>query len=794
MKHFAHLHVHTVYSMLDSTARVSDLIKKAKEDDMPAIAITDHGNMFGAKQFYDIAKRNGILPIIGCEVYIAPASRKNRNKNLKGNCVSYHLILLAKNKKGYQNLIKLSSLAWIDGFYYKPMIDRELLEKHHEGLIATSAYIGGEIQTAILENDIKNANATLLYYKQLFGDDFYLEVQRYPTNKNLPGYNIYEKQKTVNKALVELSKNYHVKLIAANDVYFTNAEDAKGHNVLFCNNHFIDVCKDYHKGVDNRCHIGYTGEEYFKTRVEMNLLFKDMPAAIENTMEVVNKIEDYTPDQKPVMPYFPVPGNFSDHDGYLTSLAYKGAGKRFRKLTNKIKERLEFELSIIKEHALSAYFLIINDIIQAVQKLDVFTGPGRGSVAGSLVAYCIGITNINPLKYGLLFERFIYLNKHYLPDIDIDIEETDKNKILRYLMDKYGEQHVALLITFAMMSAKDAIRVVACVIKLSEKKKNELIKLIPDYPWNTFEYAYARSKKLKELRKTGDQEIIRTLKLAETIEGSIMYRGINNPGILISRYKIWEHIPVCKSREKIPVSQYDDYTVESTGVLKIKLMGMKALTRIKQTLQNIRQSTGEIIDIDHIPVNDPQTFILLSNGDTEGVFHFENNDIKKKLRELMPDRFEDLIALYALYRPAAKKHISSFINRKHGKEKTGYALPVLKEHLGETYGLLIYQEQIMSIAKVMAGFTGEQADALRRAMGKRKKSDMDQLKVAFINGCKNNHYKTSDIQKVWKECDKGAQFAFSKAHSICYAYIAYMNAYLKAHYCDDFMRTIKEGK
>ncbi len=780
---FVHLHVHTQFSILDGACNIPRLIEKAKDDGMQAVAITDHGNMFGAKVFYDEAKKNDIKPIIGFEAYVAPESRQNKDKNLKDNRGGYHLVLLAKNKIGYHNLIKLVSHAWIDGYYYKPRIDRELLEKYHEGIIASSACIGGEIQTAILEENMKKAEECLLYYKNLFGNDFYLELQRHKTNNEELNHDVFERQKIVNEAFKALSIKHGIKLIATNDVHFINAEDAEAHDIL--------ICLNTNKDIDDKERMQYTREEYFKTREEMSELFKDIPEALSNTSELAEKIENYELDQAPVMPNFTIPGDFKDQNEYLTHLTYEGAKERYGEVTDEIKKRIDYELSVIKKMGYPGYFLIVRDFLKAARERAVSVGPGRGSAAGSVVAYCNEITNIDPLKYRLLFERFLNPDRISMPDIDIDFDEEGREEVLKYVVDTYGEQRVANLITYGTMAPRMAIRDVARVRKMPLDQADKLAKLVPERPNTSFKDAYNESKELREAKNSDNELIHKTLSFAETLEGSIRQTGLHACGIIIGKDDLLEHIPVCKSKESnLLVTQYGGNVIESVGMLKMDFLGLKTLSIIKDTLNYIKKSTGKEIDIENIPLDDQETFELYAKGETTGLFQFESDGMKKHLRELKPNRFEDLIAMNALYRPGPMKYIPSFINRKHGKEKVEYDLPIMEEYLKETYGITVYQEQVMLLSQAMAGFSGGQADSLRKAMGKKNKAIMEQMKDKFFEGCKKNDYDEKIIQKVWADWEEFAQYAFNKSHSTCYAYISYQTGYLKAHYPAEFMATV----
>ena len=781
MGNFTHLHVHTQYSILDGATDISGLISKAAENEMKAVAITDHGNMFGVKDFYNKAKSQGIKPIIGCEMYLADGSRfdKSDKKDRSG----YHLILLAKNKTGYHNLIKLVSYAWTEGFYYTSRIDKELLHKYKEGLIVCSACIGGEIPKAAIRQGQEAAEKLVLEYKEAFGEDFYLEMQRHPSGDVDKDEDVYENEQKANAVLLELARKHDIKVIATNDVHFINAEDAEAHDRL--------ICLNTGKEVDDPNRMQYTWQEYFKTPEEMSELFSDIPEAIENTNEIADKIENYELDREPLMPYFPLPEGFESEDDYLRHLTYEGARERYGEITDEISERLDFELEVIKGMGFPGYFLIVQDFINAAREIDVSVGPGRGSAAGSAVAYCIKITDIDPIKYNLLFERFLNPDRISMPDIDIDFDEDGRDKILNWVVQKYGQDRVAHIITFGTMKAKLAIRDIARVQKLPLAKADQLAKMIPDNPKITFEKAYAEVPELKKERDSGEEIVKQTLKYAETLEGSVRQVGLHACGIIIGKDDLLEHIPVCTSKDTdLYVTQYDGDHVESVGMLKMDFLGLKTLSIIKDAIANVKVSKGVEIDIESIPLDDELTFELYSKGETTAIFQFESPGMKKNLRQLKPNRFEDLIAMNALYRPGPMEYIPSFIERKHGREEINYDLPEMKEYLEETYGITVYQEQVMLLSQKLAGFSKGQADSLRKAIGKKKEKLMAQLKEKFFEGCKKNGYTEEIITKIWNDWEAFAQYAFNKSHSTCYAYVSYQTGYLKAHYPAEFMAAV----
>jgi len=778
---FTHLHVHTQYSILDGASDVKDLITKAKNDEMPAVCITDHGNMFGVKHFFNEAKKQGIKPIIGCEIYITNKSRFE--KTGKQDRSGFHLILLAKNRKGYENLIKLVSYAWTEGFYYTPRIDWELLREYHEGLIASSACLGGEIPQAIMKNSETAGETIALQYKELFGEDFYLELQRHKSGDPKKNEDVYDNQVKVNKVLIQISQKNNIKLIATNDAHFINAEDADAHDRLIC----LNTGKD----LDDPNRMSYTKQEYFKTQEEMNKLFEDVPEVLENTNEIVGKIEDFELDQNPVMPEFKLPEGFDNEDDYLHHLTYEGAKKRYGEIKEEVKERINFELSVIKNMGFPGYFLIVQDFLNAAREMGVSVGPGRGSAAGSVVAYCNKITDIDPIKYNLLFERFLNPDRISMPDIDIDFDEDGREKVLEWVVNKYGETRVAQIITFGTMAAKMAIRDVARVEKLPLSDADRLAKLVPERPGISLKKAFEEVPELKEAKSSDNELIKRTLKFAETLEGSVRHTGLHACGIIIGRNDLIEHIPVCTSKDsKLLVTQFDGRYVESVGMLKMDFLGLKTLSIIKDAVENVKESHGTEVDIANVPLDDEKTLELYSNGETTGLFQFESLGMKKHLRALKPNRFEDLIAMNALYRPGPMDYIPTFVARKNGKEPINYDLPEMEEYLRDTYGITVYQEQVMLLSQKLAGFTKGQADSLRKAMGKKKKDLMEQLKEKFVTGCKENGHNEKTVQKIWNDWEAFAQYAFNKSHSTCYAYVSYQTAYLKAHFPAEYMAAV----
>ncbi len=781
MRPFAHLHVHSQYSILDGASSIPRLVKKAKDDGMSALALTDHGNLFGAKHFFNETKALGIKPIIGCEVYVSKNSRfdKTTKEDRSGN----HLILLAKNKTGYQNLSRLVSLAWIEGHYYRPRIDRELLEKYYEGLIASSACLGGEVPEALLNNNEEEAGKIIDWYKNLFGQDYYLELQRHQTDDPGADGETYVKQQKVNDILIRLAEKHGVKLIATNDVHFVNAEDADAHDRLIC----LNTGKD----LDDPDRMRYSKQEWFKTREEMEHIFSDLPGALDNTMEIVEKVEDYDLNRPPIMPDFPIPEGFEDADAYLKHLAYEGAKFRYDKLTEEISERIEFELSVIKKMGYPGYFLIVQDFLTAARDMGVSVGPGRGSAAGSVVAYSLRITEIDPLKYGLLFERFLNPDRISLPDIDIDFDEDGREDVLKWVVEKYGKEKVAQIITFGTMAAKMAIRDIARVQKLPLHEADRLAKLVPDRPGITLAQSYKQVRELKDARNSENPLISQTLKYAEILEGSIRHTGLHACGIIIGKSNLMDYLPLCTSKDSdLLVTQFDGDFVEDVGMLKMDFLGLKTLSIIRDAVENIKESRGIELDIDSIPLDDPKTYELYSKGETTGLFQFESPGMKRHLRALKPNRFEDLIAMNALYRPGPMEYIPKFISRKHGKSKVSYDLPVMEQYLKETYGVTVYQEQVMLLSMAMANFTRGESDKLRKAMGKKQKKVMDELKEKFLQGCKTNKIEERIALQVWHDWEEFAKYAFNKSHSTCYAYVSYREAYLKAHFPQEYMAAV----
>lgn len=837
---FTHFHVHSQYSILDGAASIPGLIEKAKADGQTALALTDHGNMFGIKLFYDTCRQKGIKPILGCEAYVARVSLYNKEKPIDRS--GEHLIILAKNLTGYLNLVKLCSTAFCDGFYYRPRIDKTQLEKHHEGLIISSACLGGEIDQKIMAGDLEGAEKAALWYKNLFGEDYYLEVMRHPAADPKQRAEIYDNQQRCIQEKIKIARKLNIKLIATNDVHFLNEEDAEAHDLL--------ICLNTRKDIDDPTRMRYTRQEWFKTTQEMIDLFPDLPEAIENTQEITDKVEEYELDSDPLMPVFPIPPElgteeeyrqkFSQEDlfneftrdekgnvvlteeeankkikklggydrlyrikleaDYLKELTMKGVVKRYGENPSpEIMERIIFELHIMKTMGFPGYFLIVQDFIQAARDMGVIVGPGRGSAAGSAVAYCLGITNIDPIKYDLLFERFLNPDRISLPDIDVDFDDAGRQQVLEWVTEKYGADKVSHIVTFGSMAAKMAIKDVARVLKLELSEANRLAKMVPEAPKMTLKKAYKENPDLEKEKQSLNPLISKTIQFAETLEGSIRQTGVHACGILISRDPLTDHIPIMPTEgESLMTTQYDGHFVEPIGLIKMDFLGLRTLSIIKTCLDNIKKSKHIVLNENEIPLDDEETFKLFTRGDTTGLFQFESPGMKKHLRALQPNRFEDLVAMNALYRPGPMEYIPSFIRRKLGEEPIEYDHPMMEPYLKETYGITVYQEQVMLQSRALGLFTRGQSDTLRKAMGKKKFELLAELKGKFVEGCKNNpdfvqgaKEKGKDVEelvnKIWGDWEAFASYAFNKSHSVCYAYIAYQTGFLKAHYPAEFM-------
>ena len=852
MEDFIHLHVHTYYSILDGQSPVQKIVDKAVANGMRGMAITDHGNMFGVKELYNYCNKiNGKLkeegkepfkPIFGCEMYVAHRRKSDRVKE-KGDMGGYHLIVLAKNYKGYKNLIKLVSRAWVDGYYMRPRTDREDLEKYHEDLIVCSACIAGEVPSKILKGDMAGAREALEWYKRVFGDDYYLELQRHEVKDPHQRANreTFPLQQRANKELINLAREYGVKLVCTNDCHFVDQDNAEAHDHLLC----LATGKD----LDDPNRMLYSKQEWFKTREEMNAIFSDVPEALSNTLEILDKVEFYSIDHAPIMPFFPIPEEFgteeetrkrispeelfreftTDENGneimsheeaekkikklggldklyrikfeadYLAKLAYDGAKRLYGDpLTDEVHERIKFELHIMKTMGFPGYFLIVQDFINSARdELGVMVGPGRGSAAGSVVAYCLGITKIDPIKYDLLFERFLNPDRISLPDIDTDFDDDGRGKVLEWVEDKYGHDKVAHIITYGTMATKNSIKDVARVEKLPLDVSNRLCKAIPDKLPDGMKMNLPNAIKcvpeLRDAEASANPLLANTIKYAKMLEGTVRGTGIHACGTIICRDAISEWVPVSTAEDKsdpghkLLATQYDGHVIEETGLIKMDFLGLSTLSIMKETVENIRLTQGITLDLDTIPIDDELTYKLYQEGRTIGTFQFESAGMQKYLRELRPTVFEDLIAMNALYRPGPMDYIPSFIARKNGKEEIKYDIPCMEKYLKDTYGITVYQEQVMLLSRQLANFTRGESDALRKAMGKKKKAIVDAMKPKFIEGGKKNGHDPKVLEKIWADWEKFASYAFNKSHATCYSWVAYQTAYLKAHYPAEFM-------
>jgi DNA polymerase-3 subunit alpha len=803
MNNFTHLHVHTEYSILDGFAKIPTLIEKAYNDGQRAMAITDHGNMYGVFEFVDAVekfnktidnKEDKFKAIIGCEVYVAQRTRFLKDKNVKEDRSGRHLILLAKNWTGYRNLSRIVTLSFIEGFYYAPRIDMELLEKYSDGLIACSACLGGELaRTVVTDNplddntfvpeilNLDNAIKVVEKYKSIFGNDYYLEMHN----------NGYKAQLLVNKAIKQLSEICHVPFIAANDVHYVDAEDFEAHRLLICLNTGKNI-QDADAAVqdsDTDTGMAYTGQEYLRTTQEMRDLFAEYPEAIVNTKKLAATIEPLKLKADHVLlPKFPVPEGFKDEYHYLEYLVFEGANKRWQFLTDEIIERIQFELETVKKMGFPGYFLIVWDFINAGRNMGIRFGPGRGSAAGSILAYCLNITNVDPIKYHLLFERFLNPDRISLPDMDIDIDDSGRDKVINYVIDKYGSEKVAQIVTFGTMAARSSIKDCARVLRLPLSESDRLSKLVPETAGTTLDKAYKDSLELRKALESGEDLVKKTLRFAQDLEGTVRQAGVHACAVIIGKEDLITQIPLSTSKNsEIPVTQFEGKWVEDAGLLKMDFLGLKTLNIISSTLANIKKRFNKDIDIDTIPLDDEKTYQLLSRGDTTGVFQLESAGMRKYLLDLKPERFEDVIAMVALYRPGPMDKIPSFINRKQGKEKIEYDIPVMEEYLNDTYGITIYQEQVMLLSRLLAGFTPGQADTLRKAMGKKIMKVMRDMEKEFLFGGDQKGHDTVVLKKIWEEWVKFAEYAFNKSHATCYALIAYQTAYLKAHYPAEFL-------
>lgn len=780
MPEFSHLHCHTQFSLLDGATDISQMMKKAQADGMKAVALTDHGNMFGAFKFVAEANKYNVKPIVGCEFYLVEDRfKKQFSKEVKDN--RFHQLLLAKDQDGYKNLAKLCSIGYIDGLYSKwPRIDKDILLKYHKGLIATTCCIGAEVPQAILNHGEEEAEKLFKWWLDLFGDDYYIELQR---------HNLKE-QIQVNEVLLKFAKKYNVKIIASNDSHYLDREDWNAHDILLCVN--TGELKSTPVGDGKGFRFGFPNDQfYFKTQKEMGELFKDLPEALDNTQEIVDKITPPKLKRDILLPNFTLPPGFASEDDYLKDLTFKGAVNRYKEITADIEERLNYELRIIKTMGFAGYFLIVQDFIAAGRNLGVGVGPGRGSAAGSAVAFCIGITNIDPIKYSLLFERFLNPERVSMPDIDIDFDDEGRQKVIDYVVDKYGKNQVAQIITFGTMAAKSSIKDVARTLDLPLAEANILAKLVPDAPGTTLDKAFNEIPELKEFKKGQDLKG-QVLQLAEKLEGSVRNTGIHAAGVIIAPADLTDYIPVCTAKDAdLFVTQFDGKVIEDAGMLKMDFLGLKTLTIIRDCLALIKKVHGVEIDIDNIPLEDEKTFELYQRGSTIGTFQFESEGMQMYLKDLKPTNIEDLIAMNALYRPGPMQFIPNFINRKHGKEEVEYPHELLEPILKNSYGIMVYQEQIMQTAQILAGYSLGSADLLRRAMGKKDKEKMEKQKEIFIKGAaeKNNIPKEKAVE-IFSVMERFAEYGFNRSHSAAYSVVAYQTGYLKAHYPGEYMAAV----
>ncbi len=837
MQPFVHLHVHSQFSVLDGQASVSALVDKAISDGMRGIALTDHGNMFGIKEFFNYTKKKNskyqdaikslqkelneitddtenaeekraeieakikenkkkkFIPIFGCEMYVADQTMADRTSKRD---TGRHLVVLAKNERGYHNLIKLVSLAWTEGFYSHPRIDKVNLEKYKEGLIVSSACLGGEIPRLIQEGNFEEARNCIAWFKKTWGDDYYLELQRHKATVPRANHEVFPIQQQVNAKLIEFAREFDIKLICTNDVHFVDEEDAEAHDRL--------ICVSTGKFLSDEKRMLYSKQEWMKTQAEMNELFADLPEALANTEEILNKVEVYSIDHGPILPNFPLPEEFTNNDDYLRHLVYEGAKTRWGNLDDDHIERLDFELATIKNMGFPGYFLIVQDFIAAARRIGVSVGPGRGSAAGSAVAYCLEITQIDPIKYDLLFERFLNPDRISLPDIDIDFDDDGRAEVLKYVTDKYGAEKVARIITYGTMAAKSAIKDVARVQQLPLSESDRLTKMIPTKPSDlppqdngkpnkiTIKNCIKYLPSLSQEFNGGDPLITSTLKYAQSLEGNVRNIGVHACGVIIGRDDITDWVPVSTATDKdgsrLLVTQYEGSVIEDTGLIKMDFLGLKTLSIIKEAIQNIKLTTGKEIDIDTIDIEDKNTYQLYCEGRTTGTFQFESAGMQKYLKELQPSTFEDLIAMNALYRPGPMDYIPQFIARKQGREPIEYDIPIMEKYLKDTYGITVYQEQVMLLSRLLAGFTRGESDGLRKAMGKKLLDKLATLKPKFLSGGKERGHEEKVLEKIWADWEKFASYAFNKSHATCYSWVAFQTAFLKANYPSEYMAAV----
>ena len=778
-KPFVHLHAHSQFSVLQATPEIKAMVAKAKAQNMPAVAITDIGNMYAAFKFVREAHNHEIKPIVGCEFFIADERRKL--KFTKDNPDKrYQQVLIAKNKDGYHNLAKLSSFGFIEGLYgIYPRIDKELIATYKQNLIATTGGLSGEVPYLILHVGEKQAEDAFVWWHKTFGDDFYVELNRH----GIP------EEDHVNETLLKFARKYNVKYFAANESFYLEKEEANAHDVLLCIKEGEFQSTPIGNGRGTRYGLP-NSEYYFKSQEEMKSIFRDLPEAIETISEIVDKTEGYTLERSVLLPKFDIPKEFSTEDEYLRHLTFEGARRKYKDLTPAISERLDFELETIRKTGYPGYFLIVQDFTSKAREMGVSVGPGRGSAAGSAVAYCIGITNVDPIKYDLLFERFLNPDRVSLPDIDIDFDDEGRDRVLKYVIDKYGKTQVAQIITYGTMAAKSSIRDCARVMELPLTDANILAKMVPERPGTSLDSAFGEVKELAEIKKGSDLKA-QVLQQAVILEGSVRNTGTHACGVIITPDDLTNFVPVSTAKDsEMFVTQFDNSVVESAGMLKMDFLGLTTLSIINTAVKNIKKSKGTEIVVDEIPLDDLKTYQLFQRGETAGTFQFESVGMQKYLRQLKPDKFEDLIAMNALYRPGPMEYIPAFINRKHGREPIKYDLPEMEEFLAETYGITVYQEQVMLLSQKLAGFSKGDADVLRKAMGKKQKSVLDKMKDKFIKGCAERGHAKEICEKIWTDWEAFAQYAFNKSHSTCYSLVAYHTAYLKANFPAEYMAAV----
>lgn len=801
MPEFVHLHNHSQFSLLDGATAIEDMVRKAARDGQKGVALTDHGNMFGAFKLVAESKKHGIKPIVGCEFYLVKdRHRKSFSRNLGEKDIRYHQLLLAKNQTGYVNLIKLCSKGFIDGLYMDfPRIDREILLQHHEGVIATSCCIGAEIPQTILKGKIAEAEEKLKWWLDIFGEDYYIELQRHKGLENIDGTGY--SQEDINQVLLGFAKKYNIKVIATNDSHYLEQNDAVPHDILLCVN--------TGKKLEEEKRFKFSSDDFFfKTQKEMEMIFSDVPHALDNTTEILDKVDTLELERDILLPAYPLPQGFKTQEQYLHHLTFEGAKKRYGILTQEIIERLDFELKVINDSGYPGYFLIVQDFTSAARKMGVAVGPGRGSAAGSAVAYCNGITNIDPIKYNLLFERFLNPDRVSMPDIDIDFDDEGRSRIIDYVIEKYGRKQVAQIITYGTMAAKMSIRDVGRVMDLELREVDRLTKMFPADPSASLKGILGKdgidpklkaklrpddlekALKIRELA-TGNSLIAKTLENACRLEGSVRNTGIHACALVITPSDVTDYVPVALGKgSDLYVSQFDNSIAEDAGLLKMDFLGLKTLSIIKDAIRLVKENRGIEMDPEEVPLDDVKTYELFQRGETIGIFQYESEGMQKALKELRPSKFEDLIAMNALYRPGPLEYIPSFIARKHGREPIAYDLPEMREHLEESYGITVYQEQVMLLSQKLAGFTKGQADELRKGMGKKKREIIDALFPKFLEGCLERNHPKDKVEKIWKDWEKFAQYAFNKSHSTCYAFVAFQTAYLKANYPEEFMASV----